>query len=210
MNYFVIIIVGLCAYLLGSIPSGYVLVKMFRNEDIREYGSGNIGATNVARSGAKGLGLLTLLLDTGKGIAAVMLARVVGSHMGLSHGDFSLLLAVSAVLAMVGHIFPVWLRFRGGKGVATGMGVTFALVPLAALCALVIFILVFALSRYVSLSSMIAAASLPVLAYFIYRGIDMVVLAATATASLLIVVKHHENVGRLMAGTEKKFGVKEA
>src|SRR5579872_3291161 len=167
------LIIAPSAYLLGSIPSGYVLVKAFRHQDIREYGSGNIGATNVARSGAKGLGILTLLLDTSKGVAAVMLARWLASYMHLTSRDASRLLALSAVLAMIGHIFPVWLGFRGGKGVATGLGVSFALAPLAALASLGIFALIFALSRYVSLSSIIAASSLPVLAYVIYRGLDV-------------------------------------
>ncbi len=162
----------------------------------------------MARSGAKGLGLLTLLLDSGKGYAAVALARTIVVRAGATPRDSALLLALAAVLAMAGHIFPVWLRFRGGKGVATGLGISLALAPWAAFGAVGVFLVVFVLSRYVSLSSIFAAAMLPVLAYALYRDLPGVVLGAAALASLLIIVKHHENIGRLLAGTENKFGAK--
>jgi len=202
------LIVGLCAYLLGSIPFGFLLVKIFRDQDIRDYGSGNIGATNVARSGAKALGALTLLLDTAKGFAAVMLARFVAHHTLESRS--ALLLAIAAVLALAGHVFPIWLRFRGGKGVATGLGISLALTPWAALAAVGVFLAVFLISRYVSLSSMFAAVALPFLAFFLYRDLDILILGASAVASLVIIVKHHENIHRLLTGTENKFGVKSA
>ena len=142
------------AYLLGSIPFGYLLVRILRKEDIRATGSGNIGATNVARSGAKGLGILTLLLDLLKGFAAVKIA----AHFAPGAPGFPSDLAVAAgIAAVLGHIFPIWLRFKGGKGVATGLGVDLALAPLAALCSLGVFIVVFAITRYVSLASILAA-----------------------------------------------------
>ncbi len=133
------------AYLLGSIPFGYLLVKIFRNQDIRATGSGNIGATNVARSGAKGLGIATLLLDLTKAFVAVKIAQ----H--LAPGNYDLAVA-AAVAAILGHVFPIWLGFRGGKGVASGLGVFLALAPISALAILDVFLAVFLLTRYVSLA----------------------------------------------------------
>src|SRR6478609_3728897 len=122
------LIVAVVAYLLGSIPFGYLLVRIFRGEDIRQTGSGNIGATNVARSGAKGLGILTLVLDVLKGFVAVVIAQHIARRYGFPQGyDIA---AAAALAAVVGHCFPVWLGFRGGKGVATALGVFLALVPL--------------------------------------------------------------------------------
>ncbi len=146
------------AYLLGSIPFGYLLVRVFRKQDIRESGSGNIGATNVARSGGKGLGILTLLLDLGKAYLAVELVKL------FVPGNFDLAM-MAAVAAILGHVFPVWLGFRGGKGVASALGVFLALSPATALCILVVFLVVVALTRYVSLASILAAACLPLLLY---------------------------------------------
>src|SRR5882757_3910548 len=142
------------AYLLGSIPFGYLLVKVFRHEDIRATGSGNIGATNVARSGAKGLGLATLLLDLGKAFAAVKLAQY------LAPANYDLAVA-AAVAAILGHVFPVWLGFRGGKGVASDLGVFLALSPAAAGCTFAIFLIIFFFTRYVSLASVIGSAFFP-------------------------------------------------
>jgi len=140
------------AYLLGSIPFGYLLVRIFKKEDIREKGSGNIGATNVARAGAKGLGVATLLLDLGKAYAGVAIAQ----H--LVPGNFDVAVA-AAVASVVGHVFPVWLGFRGGKGVASALGVYLALSWPAALGIFVVFVVVFALTRYVSLASIAGAVS---------------------------------------------------
>ena len=132
------------AYLLGSIPFGYLLVRIFRNEDIRAQGSGNIGATNVARSGAKGLGLATLVLDAGKAYLAVMIAK----HIAPGMYDVAVAAAIAAIL---GHVFPVWLKFRGGKGVASALGVFLALTWPSGLAVLLVFVAIFALTRYVSL-----------------------------------------------------------
>jgi acyl phosphate:glycerol-3-phosphate acyltransferase len=187
------------AYLLGSIPFGYLLVRVFRHEDIREHGSGNIGATNVARSGAKGLGLATLLLDLGKAYAAVVIARHVGG------GNYDLQVA-AAVAAVVGHVFPVWLRFRGGKGVASALGVFLALNWPSAIAILLVFVVVFALTRYVSLASIAGSATFPLFGFHFVALRTPVVVFGFLFIPLLVIVKHHANIGRLMRGTESRFG----
>lgn len=197
------------AYLLGSIPFGYLLVRVFLKRDIRTAGSGNIGATNVAREGAKGLGLATLALDLGKGLLAVVLAFLIARHLSTmnAHQSFDLA-ALAAVAAVVGHCFPVWLAFRGGKGVATALGVFLALVPRATLCVVGIFLLVVLLTRYVSLASIIAALSFPPFAFFFVRDPGPAVLFAFVFIPLLICLKHRANIQRLLAGTEARFGSK--
>jgi glycerol-3-phosphate acyltransferase PlsY len=207
------LIVAVVSYLLGSIPFGYVLVRIFRGEDIRHTGSGNIGATNVARSGAKGLGIATLALDAIKGALAVWLAAfLAGSKYNFCAGlaaDFCVhplrLMATAALLAVLGHVFPVWLRFKGGKGVATALGVFCVLFPKAILVALAIFILVVAVTRYVSLGSILGAIAFPVAAYFM-QDADWLSLLLASGVSLIIIVKHHQNIGRLLGGTEHRFG----
>lgn len=187
------------AYLLGSIPFGYVLVKIFRKQDIRSTGSGNIGATNVARSGAKGLAIATLLLDLGKAFVAVKVAQ----H--ILPGNYDLAVA-AAVAAILGHVFPVWLRFRGGKGVASALGVFLALSWPSALVCLAVFIVVFALTRYVSLASVIAAAAFPLVGFYFVRARTPIVIAGFLFIPLLIIAKHHQNIRRLLSGTENRFG----
>jgi glycerol-3-phosphate acyltransferase PlsY len=187
------------AYLLGSIPFGYLLVRTFRNEDIRASGSGNIGATNVARSGAKGLGIATLLLDLSKGYIAVVISKF------LAPGNFDLAV-VCAVVATLGHVFPVWLDFRGGKGVATALGVFIALVWPASLCILGVFAVVLLLTRYVSLASVLAAASFPLFGFYFVRHPSPIVIAGFLFIPILVCVKHHANIRRLLAGTESRFG----
>jgi glycerol-3-phosphate acyltransferase PlsY len=187
------------AYLLGSIPFGYVLVKVFRKEDIRSTGSGNIGATNVARSGAKGLAIATLLLDLGKAFVAVKIAQ----H--LAPGNYDVAVA-AAEAAIIGHMFPVWLGFRGGKGVASALGVFLALTWPSALATLGIFIVIFLLSRYVSLASIAAAAAFPVFGFYFVHARTPMVYAGFIFIPLLIIAKHHQNIRRLLAGTENRFG----
>jgi len=187
------------AYLLGSIPFGYLLVRTFRNEDIRASGSGNIGATNVARSGAKGLGIATLLLDLSKGYVAVQIAKF------LAPGNFDLAV-VCAVMAILGHVFPAWLGFRGGKGVATALGVFIALVWPASLCILGVFAVTFLLTKYVSLASVLAAASFPLFGFYFVRHPSPIVIAGFLFIPILVCVKHHANIRRLLAGTESRFG----
>jgi glycerol-3-phosphate acyltransferase PlsY len=193
------------AYLLGSIPFGYLLVRFFRKEDIRAIGSGNIGATNVARSGAKGLGLLTLALDALKGAAAVYIA----AHFAPpTNGAASNLAIAAAVIAVLGHVFPVWLRFKGGKGIATALGVFIALVPAVALASFLVFLIVVLLTRYVSLGSILAAASIPLLAVFLVPAHTPTLLLGLCIISLTCILKHHANIARLRSGTESRFGAK--
>jgi glycerol-3-phosphate acyltransferase PlsY len=186
------------SYLLGSIPFGYLLVRIFRGQDVRQSGSGNIGATNVARS-SPGLGLLTLLLDALKGLAAVALARAI-------YPDTSMVAGVAALSAILGHVFPVWLKFRGGKGVATGFGSFLILAPKSVLVAVAIFLALVAAFRYVSLGSIIAVASLPLIAWALDdRQATPGMLLCMAAASIFIVAKHHDNIRRLLARTENRF-----
>jgi acyl phosphate:glycerol-3-phosphate acyltransferase len=205
-----VLIVAAISYLLGSIPFGYLLVRIFRGEDVRQSGSGNIGATNVSRKSPV-LGVFTLLLDALKGTCAVVLADHVFIRAWPGNVDMSLypLLSLMALCAILGHMFPVWLHFRGGKGVATSVGAFALLVPHATLGAFAIFIVVALASRYVSLASIVAAASLPILAWFSLRhgnDQDLLMLIPIAIASALVIVKHHENIRRLLAGAENRFG----
>lgn len=186
------------SYLLGSIPFGYVLVRAVRGEDVRQTGSGNIGATNVARSFPL-LGVVTLLLDASKGGAAVLLVRFL-------FPDQRILAGVAALCAVAGHVFPVWLRFRGGKGVATSLGSFVILAPKAVLLAGGVFVAVVLLFRYVSLGSIISVALFPIFAWWLhdYGGVQPMLGFMTA-AAILIVARHHDNLRRLRAGTEARF-----
>ena len=200
------ILIAAIAYLLGSVPTGYLLVKLFRHEDIRSVGSGNIGATNVLRSGGKGLGAATFLLDVLKGAAPVFIAGWIASQFATAVPPRNIE-ALAAVAAVLGHLFPVWLGFRGGKGVATGFGVFLVAAPWAALAAIAVFFVVFLLSRYVSLASILGAASFPLFAWFLVRGDKPApFVAAQIIVALLIIVKHHQNIHRLATGTENRFG----
>jgi glycerol-3-phosphate acyltransferase PlsY len=194
------------AYLLGSIPFGYLLVRIFHDQDIREKGSGNIGATNVARWGGKGLGIATLLLDVGKAYAGVVIARHIATAAGVP-AVYDVEVA-AAVAAVVGHIFPVWLGFRGGKGVACALGVFLALTWPAGVATFLVFLAVFSLSRYVSLASIVAAATFPLFGFHFVQSRTPVVIFGFILIPLLIIVKHHENIRRLLNGTESRFGSK--
>ena len=191
------------SYLLGSIPFGYLLVRLFRKQDVRHIGSGNIGATNVARSGGKGLGVLTLVLDLAKGLVAVLLARHIAPGL---LGIPSDLAVCAAVAAIVGHVFPVWLRFRGGKGVATALGVFLALVPMVILAAVGVFAVVVLMTRYVSLASILGAVTLPVFAILLSPDRSPVYLGGVFFIAALVILKHHANIKRLLSGHESRFG----
>jgi len=222
-----LLVIAAASYLLGSIPFGYLLVRIFRGEDVRQSGSKNIGATNVSRMSPV-LGVLTLLLDALKGSAAVVVAimfsrpEIVGwaesnlpwytDHPWAPYPSVVIIRAAAAALfAVLGHMFPFWLKFRGGKGVATGLGAFALIAPEAVLVAACIFVAVVLIFRYVSLGSIIAVASFPLLVYVMhaYEGAPKV-LAFMAATSLLIIVKHHENIRRLLAGTESRIGAKRA
>jgi glycerol-3-phosphate acyltransferase PlsY len=195
-----IILIAVAAYLLGSIPFGYLLVRIFRGEDVRRSGSGNIGATNVSRR-SPALGIATLLLDALKGSAAVWTTYAIAHTYPV--------MALAALCAVLGHIFPVWLKFRGGKGFATGLGSFLIIAPKAVLIAIGIFVGVVILFRYVSLGSIIAVAAFPLLVYQMHAyGGPPDTLALISATSLLIIAKHYENVRRLFAGTENRIGAK--
>ncbi|MGA7157234.1 MAG: glycerol-3-phosphate 1-O-acyltransferase PlsY [Acidobacteriaceae bacterium] len=191
------------SYLLGSIPFGYLLVRFVQQEDVRDTGSGNIGATNVARAGGTTLGVFTLLLDAMKGFIAAFLAmQFVPST---AHGPSTIAVA-AAVAAVCGHIFPVWLGFRGGKGIATALGVFIALVPMVALASVAVFALIVGTTRLVSLGSIVAAVSIPFLALLLVHHRSPALLIGLSVISLLSILKHHANIGRLLHGTESRFG----
>jgi glycerol-3-phosphate acyltransferase PlsY len=197
------------SYLLGSIPFGYLLVRILRGEDVRQSGSGNIGATNVARK-SPALGVVTLLLDALKGTGAVVLSYVIADRLDAGPPRLEQL-ALGALFAVIGHMFPVWLKFRGGKGVATGLGAFALIAPKAVLVAVAIFIGVVVVSRYVSLGSITAVATFPLSAWLIRQfELSPQGLALISLTSLLIVAKHHENIRRLLAGTESHIGAKNA
>ncbi len=198
--------VGVISYFLGSIPTGYLLVRAFRKQDIRTVGSGNIGTTNVIRSGSKILGVTTFVLDAGKGAAAVLLGAYVFAPM-LPAWPQRNVEALAALCAVIGHVFTVWLRFKGGRGVATGFGVFLVAAPWAALASIALFAAVTWLTRYVSLGSILGAASFPVFAWLTVRGQKPAFfLAVQIAVALLIIVKHHPNIRRLLTGTEHRFG----
>jgi acyl phosphate:glycerol-3-phosphate acyltransferase len=192
------------AYLLGSIPFGLLIVKATGGGDIRAAGSGNIGAANVARNAGSLAGVLTLLLDAGKGYLAVWLvSRATG-------GNIRWMIAAAGA-AVVGHVFPLWLRLKGGKGVATGLGVMLPICWQAVAAAVAIWLLVVAFWRYSSLGSVSAAAAMPLLVYLFYeRGHapPTAVSVGTILIAALIIAKHRQNIGRLAAGTESRLGSK--
>jgi glycerol-3-phosphate acyltransferase PlsY len=209
------LIVAFIAYLVGSIPFGYILVRVFLGRDVRATGSGNIGATNVARTGAKGLAVVTLVLDAAKGAFAVWLVFwLAGVAIAFDPAWVFKLAGLGALFAVIGHMFPVWLKFRGGKGVATAVGAFGLLAPKAVLVALIVFVLAVAVTRYVSLGSMLAALVFPFAAWFFFleasqrENASPALLAMIGIASALIIAKHHQNIRRLMAGTEHRLGGK--
>ncbi|MDQ6653952.1 MAG: glycerol-3-phosphate 1-O-acyltransferase PlsY [Acidobacteriota bacterium] len=217
------------AYLVGSIPFGYLIVRAKQGGDVRKTGSGGTGATNVSRRAGKGAGVITLILDALKGVAAVVIAklflgapvylergyidaqeRILVGHAGPPLGNAFWWVAAAAMAVIVGHIFPVWLRFRGGKGVATGVGVFIVLAPIAVALAGLIFVLIVAVTRYVSLGSIVAAATIPLFivlqSNFIQPVVDLPPLVTAAIAgAALIIFAHRENIRRLIQGTESRF-----
>ena len=196
------ILTAALSYLSGSIPFGYLLVRMVRGEDIRRSGSGNIGATNVSRT-SPALGIATLVLDALKGFVPVVLALSIGQRWA---DPPYVLASMAAFFAILGHIFPVWLKFRGGKGVATGLGSWIGLAPKGVLVMVVVFVIMVALFRYISLGSITAAAIFPMAARMLHDFHETPsMLGFMGASSLLIIWKHHPNIRRLAAGTENKF-----
>jgi glycerol-3-phosphate acyltransferase PlsY len=196
----------LLGYLIGSIPFGYLIVKARAGADIRRTGSGGTGATNVSRSAGKAAGLLTLVLDAAKGGFAVLLARTfIASDRSLTW-----VIALAALAVLLGHIFPLWLGFRGGKGVATALGVFLVLNPIAVVAAAALFLMTVFFTRYVSLASIVATLLIPVL-IFLQIGTDgspvnqRLLFLTSIVVSALIVLAHRSNIDRLLQGKERKF-----
>jgi acyl phosphate:glycerol-3-phosphate acyltransferase len=186
----------LSAYLVGSVPFALLLARRWGTADLRRLGSGNLGAANVLRSTGVAPGVLVAALDIGKGVASVILAaHLTGAPVAP---------AAAGLAAIVGHVYPVWLGFRGGKGVATACGVFAVLAPAAALAALAIFVTSVWLTRYVSVGSVLASMTLPVIAYSTGRSAPIV--AVSAVAAGLIVFRHRSNLSRVFAGTERRLG----
>jgi glycerol-3-phosphate acyltransferase PlsY len=181
-------------YLLGSLPFGMILARLFGLGDLRSVGSGNIGATNVLRTGRKDLAAATLLLDAGKGAVAVLIARELGGP------DTALMAGLGAVL---GHLFPVWLKFRGGKGVATTFGVIWALAWPVGLAACLTWLAIAALLRYSSLSALVSTASAPIYAWIFMADLQLVQM--TLILAVLVWLRHHANIRRLFKGEEPRI-----
>jgi acyl phosphate:glycerol-3-phosphate acyltransferase len=200
------LLVVIIAYLIGSIPFGYLIVRGKIGDDIRQSGSGGTGATNVSRRAGKAAGVFTLVLDALKGAIAVLLARALVGPAA----DINWVIAAAGVAVIAGHIFPVWLRFRGGKGVATGVGVFLMLAPVALLCAGVVFLAIVALTRFVSLGSITAAILIPLFVWLQNIFVEPVLnlyplLTAAILGALLIVFAHRGNIERLAHGTEARI-----
>ena len=200
------IILIIVAYILGSVPNALWIGKVFKGIDIREHGSKNTGSTNAARVLGAKLGILTLILDISKGeipvaLSLFMKADLLENITGISNLDFIMI----GIFAIVGHSFSIFMKFKGGKAVATTVGVFTVLVPKALLLAAVVFFVIFALTRYVSVSSITAAISLPIFIFFLYGDIPYTVFGGIIT--ILIIVKHKSNIQRLLNGTESRFTI---
>ncbi len=188
---------SIAGYILGSIPFGLVLARLLGHGDIRKIGSGNIGATNVLRTGNKPLALAVLILDSGKGAAAVILAKYFGTYEAAM---------AAGLFAIIGHMFPVWLKFKGGKGVATTLGMLLALAPPVGAGCCIVWAIMAAIFRYSSLSALVAVFAAPALANFIYTDANLTGVCAIIT--LLVWIKHRSNIQRLVKGEEPKIGKK--
>jgi len=202
------------SYLLGSIPFSFLVVKAFSGADIRQHGSRNVGATNVARTFGKTPGVIALLLDISKGFGAVILARWLTSSpqwpfvSGVDASPWhqrSFWIALAGLISVLAHMFPVWLRFHGGKGVATATGAFLAIDPLTVLAAAIVFLIVLLSTRFVSLASMVSAASIPVFFRFLTHAPFWTIVISIVIA-MLIIVKHHSNIARLTQGEERRMG----
>ncbi len=197
-SYGFIIALFIAAYLIGSLPFGYLLTQALKKTDIRNYGSGNIGATNVLRVMGWKTALPVFILDMLKGVAAVLLAK--------AFTDLSAVYLAAGFLALLGHSFPVFLKFQGGKAAATGIGVLIMLSGWAALSLIVIAALVIVITRYVSLGSIIGALAVPL--FFLLFGFELSYIIFGLATAALIVCRHHQNISRLLKGTESKIGQK--
>ncbi|HEX8616529.1 MAG TPA: glycerol-3-phosphate 1-O-acyltransferase PlsY [Thermoanaerobaculia bacterium] len=203
------------AYLIGSIPFSFLIVKLVAGKDVREHGSRNVGATNVARTAGRLPGIIALLLDIAKGYAVIAVARYLVSRPewpfapGMQPWESrELWVAGAGLIAVLAHMFPVWLGFHGGKGVATGIGIVLALDPIVTLGTFIVFAIVLLAFRYVSLASIVGAASIPLFFRFLANNAPYWWVVMSTGIALAVIMKHHENIARLAQGTERRFGQK--
>lgn len=203
------------AYLVGSIPFSFLVAKVMAGKDVRDFGSRNVGATNVARTAGKGAGVIALLLDVAKGWAVVAMARYIVARPEwpfeagvLPWESREMWVALAGFIGVLAHMYPVWLGFHGGKGVATATGVFLALSPIAIAGALLVFVIILLVFRYVSLASIVSAASIPLCFRYLARGAPFWQIVFTIAIALAVIIKHHSNIARLVAGTERKLGQK--
>ena len=201
------------SYLIGSIPFSFLVVKLVAGTDIRAQGSGNVGATNVARTAGRGPGIVALLLDIAKGYAVVVLARWIVAQPGWPFlvgpnpwQSKEFWIALAGLIAVLAHMYPAWLRFRGGKGVATAAGAMLALNPIVILAAMIVFAIVLLAFRFVSLASIVSAASMPVLMRFLVHDPPFWRVVISIAIALAVIMKHHSNISRLVQGTERRMG----
>lgn len=202
------------SYLIGSIPFSYIVVRLVAGADIREHGSRNVGATNVARSFGKAPGIVALILDLAKGVGAIALARwIVAQPQWPFAGSGAsplesreMWIALAGLIAVIGHVFPIWLRFHGGKGVATAAGVFLALDPIVFAAGMLVFLIVLVATRFVSLASIVSAASMPLFLRFLANNAPFWRIVIAVVISLIVIVKHHSNIARLAQRRERKLG----
>ena len=201
------------AYLVGSIPFSYLVARLFAGKDVREEGSGNVGATNVARTAGKLAGVLALLGDLAKGVAVILIARWIVARPDWPYAagpqpweSREMWIALAGLVAVLGHMFPAWLRFHGGKGVATAAGVVLALDPRVFAALILVFAIVVLLSRMVSLASIVSAASVPLLFRYVAHDAPYWRTVISIGIALAVILKHHSNIARLARGTERKLG----
>lgn len=202
-----VLLIALVSYLVGSIPSGYIAGRI-AGVDIRTVGSGSIGATNVTRALGKRYGYPVFIVDFAKGLGAVGIATMIGRYLSMPPNSHQLLQIVAGVFCVIGNAFPVWLRFRGGKGIATSAGVLFGLMPLIALVGVIVWVVTFQITRYVSVASIAATIALPitvlVVTYFKQTN-EYLMLYLTICLAALVILRHRSNLSRLMRGTEERF-----
>jgi len=205
----------LSAYLIGSIPFSYLVVRVFAGADIRQHGSRNVGATNVARTFGKWPGIIALILDVSKGYAAIVVARYLvnrpdwpfqASATGGPLQSREFWIALAGLIAVLAHMFPVWLKFHGGKGVATAMGVFLALDPVVIAAAIIVFLIVLITTRFVSQASIISAASVPLFFHFLANNAPFWRVMLSIPIAIDIIVKHHSNIRRLVSREERRMG----
>lgn len=203
----------LVAYFTGSIPFSYLVARVFAGKDVRREGSGNVGATNVARTAGKGAGVLALLGDLAKGVAIILIARWIVGRPEWPYAagpqpwqSREMWIALAGLVAVLGHMFPVWLRFHGGKGVATAAGVILALDPRVFAASVLVFAIVVLLSRMVSLASILSAASIPLLFRFVAIDAPYWRTILSIGIALAVILKHHSNIARLARGSERRLG----